>query len=524
MPKASEDSNRAGNAFEDFESPPLLEMGNIGISFPGVKALSGVDFTVKAGEIHALMGQNGAGKSTLIKVLTGVHHRENGVIRFNGIEISPRSPHEAQLLGISTVYQEVNLVPYLSVAENIYLGRQPMRYGQIRWDEINRRAEAALARLNIRLDVTEQLSAYSIAIQQMVAIARAVDISARLLILDEPTSSLDESEVEQLFAVMRKLKAEGMGIVFITHFLNQVFQICDQVTVLRNGCLVGKYETASLSKLDLVTAMVGKELADLGGNIAREMEQIRERGDKAFLKLRSLGRKGSIHPVDLEFKPGEVVGLAGLLGSGRSELARLIFGVDRADKGQTVLDGEAANLDSPQRAIACGFGYCPEDRKKEGIVPDLTVRENIILALQTSLGWFRTLTRKKQEEIVKRFIHELNIITPGPEQPVKNLSGGNQQKVILARWLASNPRFLILDEPTRGIDVEAKNEVQKLILKLCGDGMAILFISSELEEVARCSHRVAVLRDRSKVAELTGDEISEEEIIETIAEGGYVQC
>ncbi|WP_243662893.1 sugar ABC transporter ATP-binding protein [Hydrogenispora ethanolica] len=496
-------------------------MSHINISFPGVKALTNVDFTVSSGEIHALMGQNGAGKSTLIKVLTGVHRRESGKVLFEGKEIDPHSPHEAQLLGISTVYQEVNLVPYLSVAENIYLGRQPMRFGQIDWKEINRRAESALARLNIQLDVTEPLSAYSIAIQQMVAIARAVDISARLLILDEPTSSLDENEVKQLFEIMRKLKNEGMGIIFITHFLNQVYEISDRITVLRNGNLVGSYETAKFPRLELITAMVGKELADLEKASSTKTARHQNVEEKeAFLKVNGIGRKGSIHPLDLVFSLGEVVGLAGLLGSGRTELAKLIFGIDRSDKGQALLDGKPVSLDSPQRAISCGFGYCPEDRKREGIISNLTVRENIILALQTRQGWFRFLSRKKQLEIVEKFIRDLNIITPSTEQPVKNLSGGNQQKVILARWLASNPRFLILDEPTRGIDVEAKTEIQKLIMELCNEGMSILFISSELEEVVRCSHRVTVLRDRVKIAELLGENINEEKIIHTIAEGG----
>lgn len=499
---------------------PLLDMQKISISFPGVKALTDVDFQVCRGEIHALMGQNGAGKSTLIKVLTGVHRRETGKIIFEGKEIDPESTYEAQLLGISTVYQEVNLVPYLSIAENISLGRQPMRFGQIDWKAMNRRAEVAMARLNLKLDVTQPLSSYSIAIQQMVAIARAVDISARLLILDEPTSSLDEKEVTQLFTIMRKLKEEGMGIIFITHFLDQVYQIADRITVLQNGARVGVYETSAIPKVELIAAMVGKELADLE-ETSREKAKLSEK-DKldCFCKVRGLSKKGAINACDLEFAAGEVVGLAGLLGSGRTELARLIFGIDRVDKGQILLDDKPVSVNSPQRAIENGFGFCPEDRKAEGIIPELSVRENIILALQAKRGWLHSFSRKKQEEIAERYINELNIITPGTEQPVNNLSGGNQQKVILARWLASNPRFLILDEPTRGIDVGAKTEIQKLILELCRKGMAILFISSELEEVVRCSHRVVVLRDRNKIAELKDAQISEDSIIRTIAEGG----
>jgi monosaccharide-transporting ATPase len=499
---------------------PLLEMKRINVVFPGVKALSNVDFEVKRGEVHALMGQNGAGKSTLVKTLTGVNRMNAGKIIFEGAAISPRSPKEAQELGISTVYQEVNLIPYLSVAENIGLGRQPIRFGMVNWKEMNRRAGKALERLHLKLDVTRQLSAYSIAIQQMVAIARAVDISARLLILDEPTSSLDEQEVARLFTVVRRLKAEGLGVIFITHFLDQVYEISDRITVLRNGELVGVYEAASLTRLDLISAMVGKELADLE-NASKE-KPLPQNAEKraSFLKIGGMSKRNSIEPFDIDFAPGEVVGLAGLLGSGRTEMARLIFGIDRADKGRVSLDGAEVVIHSPQRALEYNFGYCPEDRKTEGIIPNLTIRENIILALQAKRGWFKSFSRKEQVEIAERYIRELGIATPGTEQTVKNLSGGNQQKVILARWLASNPRFLILDEPTRGIDISAKAEIQKLILRLCQAGMAILFISSELEEVVRCSHRVIVLRDRRKIEELKGDRVNEQTVIRTIAEGG----
>jgi monosaccharide-transporting ATPase len=502
------------------QAAPLLEMRNISVVFPGVKALSNVDFEVKRGEAHALMGQNGAGKSTLIKTLTGVNRMDAGKILLEGSVINPRSPKEAQKLGISTVYQEVNLIPYLSVAENIGLGRQPLRFGQVDWKTMNQRAEKALERLHLKLDVTQQLSAFSIAIQQMVAIARAVDISARLLILDEPTSSLDEKEVAQLFAVIRKLKAEGLGIIFITHFLDQVYQIADRITVLRNGELIGVYEAASLTRLELISAMVGKELTDLE-NTTKEKSTRQNTGKREpFLKISGMFKRNSIEAFDIDFAPGEVVGLAGLLGSGRTEMARLIFGIDRADKGRANLDGVDVSIHSPQRALECNFGYCPEDRKTEGIIPNLTIRENIILALQAKRRWFKSFSRKEQIEIAERYIRELGIATPGTEQVVKNLSGGNQQKVILARWLASNPRFLILDEPTRGIDISAKTEIQKLILRLCQAGMSIMFISSELEEVVRCSHRIVVLRDRRKIEELKDDRANEQTIIHSIAEGG----
>lgn len=497
---------------------PLLRMANINVRFPGVKALDDVDFQVNAGEIHGLMGQNGAGKSTLIKTLTGVCRRERGSVFFEGRAIAPRTPGDAQVMGISTVYQEVNLIPHLSVAENIYLNRQPLQHGQIDWKTMNRRAEEALARLELTLDVTEELAAYSIAIQQMVAIARAVDISARLLILDEPTSSLDEHEVNQLFRVIRKLKSEGLGIIFITHFLDQVFQITDRITVLRNGKRIGEYVTANLTKLDLIRAMVGREMTEIDAALQKKTVS-KPNGANEFLKVRQMARKNSMRPFDLDISNGEVVGVAGLLGSGRTELARLIYGIDYPDQGRTLLDGKERIIHSPRQALRCGMGYCPEDRKSEGIIPNLTVAENIILALQAKRGWLKRFSRKKQAEIASNYVVALNIAISDLDQPVKNLSGGNQQKVILARWLASQPRLLILDEPTRGIDISAKAEIERLIHDLCGQGVSLLFISSELEEVVRCSHRVVVLRDRQKIAELN-EGFDEPTIIQTIAGGG----
>jgi monosaccharide-transporting ATPase len=496
-------------------APPLLALRGITKSFPGVKALAGVDFTVRHGEIHALMGENGAGKSTLIKVLTGVYRRDGGETLLEGRPIDARSPEEAQQLGISTVYQEVNLVPYLSVAENICLGRQPTHFGCIDWKQIYQRAERALARLGITVNVTDTLADCSIAIQQLVAIARALDISARLLILDEPTSSLDEQEVERLFAVMRKLKAEGLGIVFVTHFLDQVYAVSDRITVLRNGQFVGEYQAAGLPRLELISRMMGKEVSELDFHPPTSSPATQRQ--KAFLEVRQLGRKGSVQPLDLDIASGEVIGLAGLLGSGRTETARLLFGLDHPDSGEMRLDGKAIVPRSPREAIGLKFGFCPEDRKLAGIIPNLSVRENILLALQANQGWMRYISRPKQIELADQFIVALNIRTPNREQPVRLLSGGNQQKVILARWLASQPRLLILDEPTRGIDVGAKSEIEKLSAKLAAEGMAILFISSDLEEIVRNCHRVVVLRDRRKVTELRGEGISEAGIMKAIA-------
>lgn len=498
---------------------PVLKAFGICKTFPGVKALQNVDFILREGEIHALMGENGAGKSTLIKVLTGVEKLDSGEIILDGEAIYPKSPLDAQGYGISTVYQEVNLCQNLTVAENMFIGREPVSYGRIDWKKINRRAEEALMRLNINIDVTQTLDNYSVAIQQMVAIARAVDISAKVLILDEPTSSLDKNEVEKLFEIMKKLRDEGMGIVFVTHFLEQVYEVTDRITVLRNGELVGEYETAALPKVQLIAKMIGKEfdqLADLhkGQTIVSGIGD-----DSAFIRAKGLGHTGTIAPFDLDINKGEVLGLVGLLGSGRTETARVIFGADKTDSGVMYINNKKVNLASPIDAVQHGMAFCPENRKTEGIIADLTVRENIILALQAKKGLTRFITRKEQEQIADKFIKLLNIKTAGAEQLIKNLSGGNQQKVILARWLATEPDLLILDEPTRGIDVGTKAEIQKLIVELAGEGMAVVFISSELDEMLRCCNRMAVFRDRVKIAEITGEEINESHIMNTIAGG-----
>jgi galactofuranose transport system ATP-binding protein len=496
---------------------PLLEITGLSKEFPGVKALDSVDLKVQTGEIHALMGENGAGKSTLIKVLTGVFPRDAGETRLDGKPIAPKSPREAEALGISTVYQEVNLIPHLSVAENICLGRQPTWLGTIRWGAITKRARAALARLDLTLDVNRQLSSYSIAIQQMVAIARALDISAKLLVLDEPTSSLDKTEVEELFKKLSKLREGGLGIIFITHFLDQVYEISNLITVLRNGCRVGCFATKELPRIKLVSHMIGKAVQQVEALERKRASTATIRSDSPVLEARGLGRKGSVQPIDLDIRPGEVVGLAGLLGSGRTETARLLFGVDRPDQGTIVIKNQAVKFGSPRAAIHHRIALTPEDRKVAGIIPSLTVRENIVLALQASRGSWRQLSISEQEKLADRFIQSLDIKTPSREQIVQNLSGGNQQKVLLARWLATEPKLFILDEPTRGIDVGAKAEVEKLIQTLRQDGLAVLFISSELEEVVRQSQRVIVLRDRRKVDELTEGEISEDAIMQSIA-------
>lgn len=499
--------------------PVILSAQGICKVFPGVNALSNVDFQLRAGEIHCLMGENGAGKSTLIKVLTGVEFPEEGTMYLGGKEILPQSTHHAQQLGISTVYQEVNLCPNLSVAENIFIGREPLSFGRINWKEIKNRSKALLKRMELDIDVTQPLERYSVAIQQMVAIARALDIQAKVLILDEPTSSLDAKEVEKLFELMRKLKAQGLGIVFVTHFMEQVYAVSDRITILRNGELVGVYETAALPRLQLIGKMIGKEFEDFSSTCKETLQKERENKGECFLQAHHVSRKGTIAPFDLEIKKGEVLGLVGLLGSGRTEIARLLFGIDKADTGEISIYGKPAAIKKPADAIRAGMSYCPENRKTEGIIPNLSVRENIILALQAKLGWMHYIPRKKQEEVADKYIKLLNIKTSGPEQLVRNLSGGNQQKVILARWLLTEPELLILDEPTRGIDVGTKVEIQKLILCLAEEGMSVVFISSELDESIRCSKRMAVLRDRVKIAEIAGAEIEETFIMKTIAGG-----
>jgi monosaccharide-transporting ATPase len=495
----------------------IVTMEGIYKSFPGVQALEDVDFSLKRGEIHALVGENGAGKSTLIKVLTGVERQDSGTITLAGKEVLIHSPQHAQALGISTVYQEINLCPNLTVAENILIGQQPMKYGRIDWKAMNSRARQILKGLDIDIDVTQTLGSYSVAIQQMAAIARALEISsARILILDEPTSSLDAHETDQLFDVMRKLKSEGVAIIFITHFISQVYEVGDRITILRNGKLVGTYDTNSLPRLELIAKMIGRSLTEFDDMSKIKLESSKHIKGDVLLQAEGLGRAGAIEPFDLELHAGEVVGLAGLLGSGRTEIASLLFGVDKPDSGTLTFAGKNVKNFSPLASIGRGIALCPEDRKADGIVDDLSVRENIILAIQASRGWFKYLSMPKQYEITDQFIKLLNIITPSPDQPVKNLSGGNQQKVILARWLATNPQVLILDEPTRGIDVGAKAEIQKLVLSLAEEGKACVFISSELDEVLRTSHRIAVLRDREKVTEFSG-EVDENKIMQSMA-------
>jgi simple sugar transport system ATP-binding protein len=495
---------------------PVLEVTGIHKAFPGVKALSDAGLRLFPGEVHTLMGQNGAGKSTLIKVLTGVYQPDAGTIRLGGNAIHPRSTQDAQDLGISTVYQEVNLCPNLSVAENIFIGRYPRRFGMVDWRRMRLEATVLLEKLQVRIDVSRPLAAYPLAIQQMVAIARATSTSAQVLILDEPTSSLDEAELQTLFSVLRRLREEGMAILFVTHFLDQTYAISDRITVMRNGEREGEYAAADLSRLALVNKMIGApaDAAPLDEQAANAAAF--EPGD-TFLRTRALARRGVLQPVDLELRHGELLGLAGLLGSGRTETARLLFGADKADGGSIEVKGKNLTFSNPRDAIAQGIGFCSEDRKHEGAILALSVRENLILALQARQGIWRAIPFKRQQQLATDYVKWLGIKTASIETPIGALSGGNQQKVLLARWLATEPNLMILDEPTRGIDVRAKQEIMDYVSNLCRKGMSILFISSELPEVLRVSDRIVVMRDRKACGEYRRGDLDDSSVLNVIA-------
>ncbi len=496
----------------------VLQMRGINKSFPGVRALQNVDFTLNKGEIHALMGENGAGKSTLIKVLTGVYSKDGGTIELDGKgEVAIHSPQDAQKLGISTVYQEITLCPNLTVAENMYIGRE--KSVLTNWKQMNTDADKILQKLDIPAKANQQLSNCSIAVQQMVAIARAVDMDCKVLILDEPTSSLDEQEVEKLFGLMRDLKAMGVGIIFVTHFLDQVYEVCDKITVLRDGQLVGEYEIKDLPRVKLVAKMLGKEMDDLS-DIKGETEGYKgsDAGEIVF-EAKELQSDAGIKPFDFHIKKGEVNGFTGLLGSGRSECVRAIFGADRILGGKVKVHGKEVKITKPIEAMKNGIAYLPEDRKVDGIIGDLSIRENIILALQVMTGFFKPFSKAKANAFAEEYIRKLSIKTPSADTPIKLLSGGNQQKVILARWLLMHPEYLILDEPTRGIDVGTKVDIQKLVLELASEGMSVTFISSETDEMLRTCSRLVVMRDRKVVGELTGDDLTQNKIMATIAGG-----
>lgn len=500
------------------EEQVLLTMRDITKTFPGVVALDHAQLTLRKGEVHALMGENGAGKSTIIKCLTGVYERDAGEVSMEGVEgnLWNHSTQEAQSIGIATVYQEVNLCPNLSIAENLFIGREPRtRIHTVDWKTMNRRAQKIMDNLEIHVDAAATLETCSIAIQQMVAIARAVDMDCKLLILDEPTSSLDDKEVAKLFKLMRTLRDSGVGIVFVTHFLEQVYEVCDRITVMRNGQFVGEYSVSELPRVKLVAAMLGKDFDDLAS--IKPEGQV-SASNEIVLDAEHLSHKGTIKPFDFQILKGEVVGITGLLGSGRSEMVRCIYGADKAQSGTEHMMGKTLKVNSPIDSIKAGMGFLPDDRKADGCIGDLSVRENIILALQARNGVFKRIPRAKQTEMADHFIDLLQIKTASRETPLSQLSGGNQQKVILARWLCTHPDFLILDEPTRGIDIGTKTEFQKLVLQFAAEGMSIVFISSEIEEMLRTCTRMCVMRDGEKVGEIQGN-MTQESVMSAIAGG-----
>lgn len=498
----------------------ILQMKDIDMFFPGVKALKGAQFNLKRGEIHSLMGENGAGKSTLVKVLTGVYHKTNGTVIFDGQQIEPESPLRSQQIGISTVYQEVNLCANLTVAENIYIGREPRgKFGAIDWKKMNADAKKLMKEeMGLDLDVERVLNFYPVAIQQMIAIARAIDTKCKVLILDEPTSSLSDRETERLFAIMRKLKAQGVAIIFISHFLEQIYTICDRITILRDGVYVGEYEVKSLPRIELISKMMGKKVEE--GQIESNVDKSVPR-DKNVVETNHMVVEGKVKDLTMHIKEGEVVGFAGLLGSGRTEIADALFGVTPISSGEIKVDGVTVKVRNPMDQMMNRIAFCPEDRKVAGIIGDLSVRENIILAMQAKAGMFKHMPMSKQRELADKYIELLRIKVSDREQLIRNLSGGNQQKVIIARWLATQPRLLILDEPTRGIDVGTKSEIEALAVRLAKEqGMSVVFISGEMGEMVRTCSRIMVIRDHEKITELNGDEISTAHIMQAIA-GDY---
>ena len=492
----------------------LVEIKDVSKHFPGVKALDHVSLSIRRGEVHALSGENGAGKSTLIKILTGVYTYDEGSIVFDGSPVAFKSTNESQKAGIGSVYQELNMIPYLSVAENIYIGDYPMGKTGIEWKELYENAQNQLDSLNIDVDAKKQLNELSTAQQQMVSIVRAVSRDCKLIILDEPTSSLDTKEVKTLFSLVRQLKEKGVAFIFITHRMEEIYQICDRITVLKDGHFIGTYQAEDLNQYQLVTLMVGREITQ-----QRKQTYFSPEKDQNYVvEVRNLAKKPKVKDVSFGISRGEIVGLAGLLGSGRTEVAEMLFGSEMPDAGEILYEGILQKNISPTKAVRAGLAFCTENRRLDGIVPNMSVKNNIVLACMKQISRLGFVISRKRLALVNRYIEELRIKTPTPEQRIRNLSGGNQQKALLARWMATNPKLIILDEPTRGIDVGAKQEVERLVQQIASQGIGVLLISSEIPELVRNCDRVIVLREGEKVGELAGAQISEEAIMQIIAQ------
>lgn len=492
----------------------LVEIKDVCKHFPGVKALDHVSLSIRRGEVHALSGENGAGKSTLIKILTGVYTYDEGSIIFDGSPVAFKSTNESQKAGIGSVYQELNMIPYLSVAENIYIGDYPMGKTGIEWKELYENAQNQLDSLNIDVDAKKQLNELSTAQQQMVSIVRAVSRDCKLIILDEPTSSLDTKEVKTLFSLVRQLKEKGVAFIFITHRMEEIYQICDRITVLKDGHFIGTYQAEDLNQYQLVTLMVGREITQ-----QRKQTYFSPEKDQNYVvEVRNLAKKPKVKDVSFGISRGEIVGLAGLLGSGRTEVAEMLFGSEMPDAGEILYEGILQKNISPTKAVRAGLAFCTENRRLDGIVPNMSVKNNIVLACMKQISRLGFVISRKRLALVNRYIEELRIKTPTPEQRIRNLSGGNQQKALLARWMATNPKLIILDEPTRGIDVGAKQEVERLVQQIASQGIGVLLISSEIPELVRNCDRVIVLREGEQVGELAGAQISEEAIMQIIAQ------
>ncbi|MCR5580290.1 MAG: sugar ABC transporter ATP-binding protein [Pseudobutyrivibrio sp.] len=496
----------------------LLELKQIDKWFTGVHALDHVDFSVRKGEIHALMGENGAGKSTLIKVLTGLYGKDSGTIIFDGKECNFHEPLDSQLAGISTIYQEINLIPHISVAENIFIGNEPKNAFGIDWKTMRDQARELLMENGIDIDVTKDLAEYSTAIQQMIAVTRSISQKAKLLIMDEPTSSLADDEIQVMFEKMRALVANGMSIIFISHKLDEIYTICDRATILKDGKLEGCYDIDKISRLEMVSKMIGRDASNV---LKRSVGQYIEKPDNIpVLKTENIDNRVKLHGISININPGEVVGIAGLLGAGKSEFAKVVFGCDNSYTGECEVEGTPIRIKSPKGAIDLGFAYCSEDRKVEGIFPNMSVKDNMTITALSQISRFGVINRRKQNEIVDKYINSIRIKTPSPDTLICKLSGGNQQKVLLGRWLSMKPKLIILDEPTRGIDLGAKAEIEALIRQFSEDGISVLYISSEIEELIRNCYRVVVFRDGQNVAELYSDEITGENLMKHFAKNG----
>ncbi|MCC6614807.1 MAG: sugar ABC transporter ATP-binding protein [Anaerolineae bacterium] len=506
---------------------PLIELKNISKHFPGVQALDDISLEIASGEIHGLLGENGAGKSTLIKILAGAHRPDGGTIELDGQPVHIENPHKAQELGIVTIYQEFNLVPQLTIAENVFIGREPRRGIFMSWGQMAAQTRALTDRLGIPLDPMTLVRDLSVAEQQMVEIARALSMKSRLIIMDEPTSALSEKEVVQLFKIMRDLREQGLSMIFITHRLEEVMETCDRITVLRDGQNAGKANVSDVTVQDIIRMMVGRPVDDLYRG-----EHSRPTGGETVLEVRNLRRKINrydphaivLHDVSLKVRRGEILGIAGLVGAGRTEIARVIFGADPIESGEIVIEGQEAQIRSPQDAIRYGIGLVPEDRKQQALFLALAVRENMSIAALPDLlmpgGFIRA---REESQLIDEYQRMLNIRMASPEQHVSNLSGGNQQKVVIARWMALQPKLLIVDEPTRGIDVGAKAEVHALLHDMAAKGIAIIMISSELPEILGMSDRIVTVREGRVTGVVNREDADEETLMKLMTLGAIAE-